>query len=78
MTTMLILIAISALLIGRDWLLQKHYKRRFEEVLTFNEDLMAQREYDWCVPRPPLTTVGQLLDLRKWTYRQFYPREVGE
>lgn len=82
MTAMyLALVAIAAIVLNRSQLVYKARIRRIGEIsAACNRDLLRDGFYARMERRyaelDAQSYCSQLLDLRRWTYRQFFPSEV--
>jgi hypothetical protein len=73
-------IAISIFMLLRNKLVFKAQMRRIEEISAASKRDIARHEYGrldqrWADFRAT-TYDAMLFDLRRWTYRQFYPEDV--
>lgn len=75
-----ILLSILLFCLLRVYLTANHAQARIDEVFMYNMDLVdtnsywsSKMEYDanneWLI---------KMIDIRKWTYLQYYPKRAGE
>lgn len=70
------LLVLLAGLLVRNEIVYVQAIRRIDEVHTYNQAMIRRGVFDSYYAYPNENTLLLILDLSKWTYRQFYPEAL--